>query len=631
MPYDADTPLYRTLESALSACNNETLSGMLQLTPTKERATRKAEIVSLILRELAGDGLVAQWHELDDLQQMAVSEALYAPDGRFDRVRFGAKYGAQPSWGTREGYRDKPSRLALFIHGGSIPMDLVDRLRAFVPEPEATALKTTKQPPHSLTRRDEWVDYQTRERHVTEEQVPITRWEMERAAAQDLFAVLRLVSMGKIAVSDKTGYPTAGAMKQIAEVLQAGDFYAPVGDGDEEQGEAAGPIRAFAWPMLLQAGKLAQASGKRLALTSAGQKAMGAPAAETLRGLWRSWLRSTLLDELRRINAIRGQTGKGKYGLTALSGRRAACANILASCPEGAWVAVDDLFRYVRAADLDFEVTRNAWTLYISSPQYGALEGAGNIWPILQGRYLLCLIMEYAATLGIVDVTCIPPAEARQDYESLWGTDDLEFLSRYDGLLYLRLTGLGAYCLGKTGTYSAPAWQAEEVLRVMPNLEVAAIGAVAPSDALMLGIYADKTADVVWKLDAFRILEAIEQGHSVVDLKEFLASRSANDLPATVLRFLDDLAGRAARLHDRGTAHLIECADHPLAVLITHDSRTRPFCFLAGDRHLVVPIESEAQFRRALRQVGYVISGKPSTGASRGSPGTPAQAEDAGD
>ena len=32
----------------------------------------------------------------------------------------------------------------------------------------------------------------------------------------------------------------------------------------------------------------------------------------------------------------------------------------------------------------------------------------------------------------------------------MWGADDLEFLSRYDGLRYVRLTALRAYCLGLT-------------------------------------------------------------------------------------------------------------------------------------------------------------------------------------
>jgi len=33
-------------------------------------------------------------------------------------------------------------------------------------------------------------------------------------------------------------------------------------------------------------------------------------------------VKNTLLDELRRVNRIKGQTGKGKRSLTAVTGRR---------------------------------------------------------------------------------------------------------------------------------------------------------------------------------------------------------------------------------------------------------------------------------------------------------------------
>jgi hypothetical protein len=64
-------------------------------------------------------------------------------------------------------------------------------------------------------------------------------------------------------------------------------------------------------------------------------------------------------------------------------------------------------------------------------PSYDGSEG------ILVERYMLCLLFEYAATLGLVDVAFIPPAGARRDYHKLWGTDDLLFFSRLSYKFYL--------------------------------------------------------------------------------------------------------------------------------------------------------------------------------------------------
>jgi len=40
-------------------------------------------------------------------------------------------------------------------------------------------------------------------------------------------------------------------------------------------------------------------------------------------------------------------------------------------------------------------------------------------------------------------------------HSDLWGTDELSFFSRYDGLMYFRINPLGAYCLGMASAYQA--------------------------------------------------------------------------------------------------------------------------------------------------------------------------------
>ena len=113
------------------------------------------------------------------------------------------------------------------------------------------------------------------------------------------------------------------------------------------------------------------------------------------------------------MNAIRGQTGKGRRGMTDPADRREAIAAALAECPVGQWVSADDFLKYLRAAGHEFEVTKAPWRLYFSEAQYGSL-GDANTWRILEFRYLLCFLMEYAGTLGLLDLAYLPPAGARR-------------------------------------------------------------------------------------------------------------------------------------------------------------------------------------------------------------------------
>ena len=620
--YTADErPSYATLTDALQTYTVDYLKKLAVLaSDAKNKPTRKADLIQFIvrhvncepgrLRQVEDDPLQGFWRQLDPLQQAAVAEVAHGSDGCFNSARFTAKYGQSPNWGEKKpfDYLPTPSLLGLFFHNGVMPDDLRRRFRSIAPKPEPVQLASQDDLPAEWPLEfAEW-NAKTRQREIHTRNIPLVKRLTDRAASHDLKAVLRLIDAGKLAVSDKTSQPGAAALRAVDGLLLGGDFYDDRGYGEYEK---IGAIKAFAWPMLVQAGGLAALSGKTLELTKTGQKALSDPVEKTIAQLRRRWLKTTLFDELRRIDCIKGQTGKGKRGLTALAGRRAVINQALSDCPPGEWIAVDDLFRQMRATGTDFEITRDPWNLYICEPGYGSLGYEGfHDWRILQARYVLCLLFEYAATLGLLDVAFIPPHGARLDYDNLWGIDDLPFLSRYDGLLFIRINPLGACCLGLAASYQPAAAEAPAapVLRVLPNLEIAAIGApLEPADVMLLDSYATKTADAVWKLDQSRLLEALEEGHDVTVLAELLVSLGGQPLPETVERFLQDLAARARSLKALGNARLIECADAALATLIANDSRTKPFCLLAGERHLAVPVESEARFRGALRKLGYSL------------------------
>ena len=172
----------------------------------------------------------------------------------------------------------------------------------------------------------------------------MTYHDTERAAQQDLHTVLRLVDKGRIAVSEKTGQASTAAVEEIASLLRDGDFY-------ELTPKKNTGIRPLARSRLTpghcsyRLPSSRNGTAKKLALTKAGRHALGAPAADTLRLSWQRWLKTTLFDEFNRVDAIKGQHGKGKRSMTAVEGRRAVIHAALQQCPVGRWVKVDDFFR----------------------------------------------------------------------------------------------------------------------------------------------------------------------------------------------------------------------------------------------------------------------------------------------
>jgi hypothetical protein len=576
--------------------------------------TRKADLVSLIQRELENpERLQELWTKLDTLQQAAVAEAVHSSED-FEAAVFRAKYGGDPDWGEKSRYGElkKPSPLCLFIqHGNLMPRDLQKRLQAFVPPPRPPEAHAEDELPATISQTYSVYDYKSRRSKQYTEEIEVVRCETEHAAQHDVHAVLRLIDAGKVRASDRTKRVTAAGAGAITSILQGGDFYPSEKDTDEWTTDP-GPMKAFAWPLILQSAGLAELAGKKLQLTSAGKKALLSPPHQAIERCWTRWLKSTLLDEFNRVHTIKGQTKR--RALTAVADRRDVIVEALANCPPHEWIAFDEFSRFMRASGFKFEVARDSWALYITDAQYGSLgyEGYGG-WHILQERYMVAFLFEYAATLGLIDVAYIHPSGARSDYGQMWGTDDLDCLSRYDGLLYLRVNGLGAWCLGLTPEYTPSPLERREMLKVLPTLEIVATEPLPPGDTLILEQFAEQTSDAVWRIDQLRLLEAVEQGHATDRMEAFLRARSDGKIPDNVQVFFREAADRASRLADLGAARLIEAHDAALAQLIANDGTLRSLCMLAGERHIVVPEENEAAFRRALHNLGYGLPKRPTS------------------
>lgn len=610
MPHGDETQP-RTLREAFSELTVDELKPLASLVGAT--ATRKGELVDLLAKAMGDRQKVRSLYDgRDDVGKKALQEATYDPEGTLDLFIFKAKYGRTPSFGgsgSRYGLRnEKPTVLRLFFpRRNTLPRDLQSMLRSFVPEPPPLTVQALDELPAKVNRPHVGPSRYSRKEKA--EEIELCERQTARAALQDIKAILRLIDMGEVRVSEKTRRPSLAAMKAITGVLADGDFYTEA-DQSEDDWDPASDLRIqpFAWPMLVQAAGLAEAAGTRLQLTAAGRKATTKPSHEVIRQVWEKWQKTTLVDEFSRINAIKGQQAKGR-GLTAVAPRRKAIVEVLRECPLQKWITTDELFRLLKALARDFEVTHDAWKLYISEQTYGSLGyDSPYSWEMLQGRFALAFLFEYGATLGLFDVAYLSPEGVRDDYSESWGTDDLSCLSRYDGLMYFRINALGAWCLGREKSYEPAVIPHEPLLKVLPNRDVVTTDRpLARADALFLERFAKRKSEAVWQLDAGKTLESVGKGLTVEELKTFLDAKNQGPLPQTVIVFLDDMANKLSQLEDLGTARLIACRDAEVAHLLVHDRRLRNLCQLAGERQIVFRAADETTIRRVLKELGYVL------------------------
>lgn len=553
---------------------------------------RKAERVQWI-RTCLLDALLLKFlyeKKMTDIEQAALKEAAHN-GGIINWDQFHAKYGDTPSFSSLP--------IVLFMTSRGMPGDMCSILAPLIPPPTDVEARSCESLPETVKLYDKWEG---------DDEVPLIQHATEKAAANDVMIMLHIIAGGKINVSPKTGRPTKAACKTIRKALSMGDFYPEdmesTDSWDVKMGEAG--IRPFAWPLILQAGGLVRINGSKLELSRTGKAAMTKPAHDVIKNLWERWLKNKIFHEMSRIEVIKGQKSR-KRPLYVAAGARRGIADALAHLEEGGWMQTGEFFTFLIAKGHEVNVVRDDWPLYIAEAHYGSLGYNHVTWEQVEGRFARAFLLEYAATLGLVDVALIPPWGALRDFSDLWGADEYSCLSRYDGLYALRLNALGAWVFRKKDVY-IPSVNDSASLTVLPNMEITSLGAVAPSDELFLDRFCKRKSDRVWQLALGKLLQAVSEGVDISGVIDFLSERNNGPLPQPVDAFLQDAARRVGMVQDAGEARLVRCADKITAKLIANDSRLKDCCMPAGNNYLVVFKDKESQFRKKLIDIGFALN-----------------------
>ncbi|MBN1567167.1 MAG: hypothetical protein JXA73_04945 [Acidobacteria bacterium] len=573
----------------------------LNLTKT---LTRRDELKTALDKELRSNlpGVVAR---LSETEHMALEQAVHN-GGTVAHESFKAMYGVEmPNLESWTYHRKDVSLLLMFgecLSGCFVVSEgLRESLQRIIPEPARPAVSIVDAIPeiyHPV--KTGWREAAPR---------PVRIYESSETAPLELRSVLLLVRSGKLLVTDKSLRPTEASVRLIAHCLVAPDFNAedaPQASGSHRV-EAVGNFRAHGWGVLVQQCGWARPRRGILALTESGHRTLRCSTPEILKEAIDSLRDDTHFDEFNRVNHIRGQSGRGKRYLTDPGERRSSILESVSNWPIGKWIKFDEAWRFLLASGNNFLLTSEAVTLYFEEQQYGHLGATERILPRI---YLRVFLMESLATLGIIDIAYCYPHGLWPELEDRWGTDEMDFCSRYDGLLYVRLNALGAYCLNVTSKYEPASVRQASPWEVLGNGEIIPPEDPSPSDAYLLDGWAIRDSQGAWWLDASRVLDCLASGSSITDISRFLVDKSQNELPEALEGWLSGIAAKASAVKGIEQALLIEMCDEATAAAIARHDDAGTLSRHAGGKYLVVSTRNLRAFRNALKKLGYVLPEK---------------------
>ncbi|MBM7070758.1 hypothetical protein JQC92_01705 [Shewanella sp. 202IG2-18] len=546
--------------------------------------TRKADIaVELEKGLMAPMVLKNYWENMPELEKILIQEVIYNFQGMIDAIRFKAKYGAfpgKPPSKSLYGYEKEINAYQVFFYpqeryGQSlIHQTLIEQLKQFVPAPKAEKIAT--------------VDFsEPLEEHYT-------MHNREQSAFSDLNTMLTSLNNKELKVSDKTGVPTAGALKKLSAKLS--EYYS-ASDLDEVKGEEH--ILAYGWIRLLANSRFAKAQASLIP-----SKQQAKSTAETIKSIWDDWCYKSKDEEFNRIDVIKGQKGKAKRYFSDAVDRRLNVIEALLECEVNQWVSFDEFSRFILATGRDIQVTDAPEHLYIYDAHYGGLYNGG--WDIIEESYLKCLLVEYMATLGVIDVVMYDLSQISDSNDDYWGTVDLDCLHRYQGLRYFKLTELGAYVLGKMPSYDGSNIpQSKTSLTVKRRGKITCNSALEPWEVQFLSLYAKQIDDDVWQLERKNIVQALQAGSDIKELTEFLLERESQPfLPEDCEQLFQQLAKNIDGVKLQSEAIIFKCKNKEIFELITKDKALSKLCQPFEALQLIIPKNKESTFKSKLNEIG---------------------------
>jgi hypothetical protein len=301
---------------------------------------------------------------------------------------------------------------------------------------------------------------------------------------------------------------------------------------------------------------------------------------------------------------IRGQNGKAKRWITDPGERKSSIEDHIDSWPVGEWIPFDEAFRLLEAAGGNADIfDSDRGMLYIGDAQYSTIYGGHEI----SRQFLRAVVMESLATLGLVDVAWTYPHDLWPEFKDSYARDMHSFVSRYDGLLAVRLNALGAYCFRIRETFDFTLAAEEKRFHLLPNHDLTAVEDPDAADLAFLELIATRMSDRVWRLDAPTILLAMQQGTRLSDVRDFLANSARQGIPANIEKWLEDLGDKAHACSAARRAVLLEWKDSVQAHLVATSTGTGKLCHHAGENRIAVAERHLAAFSREARKLGFLI------------------------
>ena len=541
-----DDHLLTNLEKTnLQGYGNSNLTKIMRMVGIKATGVKKAEAVATLYHFYSDpDSASRLFQQLNDYEKALLTcivQSKYVP--LIEELKeIAKKYNFDEKRYSYYNYRDhffpQDSKLHAFFVKGQVPEAFKKYLEKVIP-PYALLF-----PPCKVEHIDEYASIIDRESRY-----------------KDFDMLLSFINNNKVVATKVGGYMNKSSLLKFHKIAGYDEICNNESEKVEDIRSAGDTVVSFGMIMLLRSAGIINIVQEKFVFSKAASHFVGLSMLEKAKYLFTKYMQygNRSIDECSRIFSSKLKFSRSTYDL---SGPRSDIISYLQECPVNEWIDFKDFSKKIQKDNRTlFDVVGGVMirddyhNQYYSSPSWNSFEHCA----------ISVVLMEYLAVLGAVDVLA-KNATHSYDYHCAYET------------AYFRVTDLGAYLFGITGSYqekeAASVSGGEKGFIVQPNFDVV----IANSQdrmrhELFFDRFAEKTVDdkevSVYKLDFMAMAKALTIGLMIHEISSYCETFSTMPLPDNVKSAFLEWEVQSKRVRIRSVA-VIETDDHLLLEEISH-------------------------------------------------------------
>lgn len=521
--------LREQLESMTTSGYGMDLPQYVKISGVKTASKRKADMVDALYAYLSNkDNIIAIWNSISQMEKEIISEYIRS-EGKLERKEVNEimkkhnqketsssiyRYGT----GIQECFYNT-SKANLFFIKGRLPVEITNILKGFVKPIEVEFVPTYINPQEYLKNQ---IKYHYRE-------FISIREDFEK----DFVSIIKLVNSSKFKTTKASQMPNKTAMVKMNEVLINKEIFY---QNDISQLRVIdNTIRLYGISKLLLESQILEIKNETLVLGDYADDFLMMKTAEKCKFLLEAYIKSDT-DELRRINELKIKTDYyGKYSTC-----REVILGYLKMVPIDEWIDIEQLLKFIKKSDRNFlrKIVGTIYTYYEYDRYYYPNQ---NSWEKEEGRFIDVVLIEYLASMGIVDLLI------SEDYND----EDVEYFK----VDYFKLTQLGAHILGVNDDYKTEHMEDETGIIIQPNYEIIVqAGKMKDVHCIYLDKFAEKLSEdtvSIYKISFKAMVTALDNEISIEEIIDYFEEFSQKKIPDNVLLSLNEWKDKSKKIKIR--------------------------------------------------------------------------------